>query len=249
MQRRRPPFQLIWLIGVAVFVGRLASQAAGGAETKAPKDFRPERWEADIRAFEAADQTNPPPRHAIEFIGSSSLRRWTNAPAMLPGHRIFNRGFGGSHLADSVAFVDRIVIPYQPAVVVLYAGDNDINAGKSPEQVFADFKQFVAKIHAALPETRIACISIKPSPAREQHLDKVRIANRLIREFIEGDARLAFVDVFTPSLTPDGRPREDLYLKDGLHPNAAGYTLWATVLKATLDRLSPPSVPEKSVAD
>src|SRR6266700_6924152 len=62
------------------------------------------RWEPAIRAFEAGDRTNPPPRNAVEFIGSSSIRLWTNAPSLLPGHRIFNRGFGGSHLADSVAF-------------------------------------------------------------------------------------------------------------------------------------------------
>ena len=203
------------------------------------------RWEPAIRAFEAADRTNPPPRNAVEFLGSSSIRLWTNAASLLPGHRIFNRGFGGSHLADSVAFADRIVIPYRPKLVVLYAGDNDISAGKSPEEVFADFKEFARKIHAALPQTKLAFISIKPCPAREKYLAEVQTANRLIKEFIRNDDRLIYLDVFTPSLSADGKPRAELYIQDGLHPNDTGYQLWASIVKPPLDRLDPPSTGTK----
>ncbi len=213
-------------------------------EAKRPQDPAPSRWESVIRAFEAADRTNPPPPNAIELIGSSSIGLWTNAPAQFPGHRIFNRGFGGSHLSDVVAFVDRIVIPYRPKLIVLYAGDNDLAAGKSLERVFADFQEFVRRVRRALPETRIAFIAIKPCPAREKNLEAVRTANRLIREFIAGDPKLAFLDVFTPSLTAEGRPRADLYRKDGLHPNTAGYELWAGVVKPWLDTFDPPSKKE-----
>jgi lysophospholipase L1-like esterase len=211
------------------------------AQTSVEKQQSPEaRWEKDIRAFEAADKTNPPPRDAILFVGSSSIRLWTNAARAFPGHRIFNRGFGGSQLADSVAFVDRIVIPYRPKLVVLYAGDNDLASGKSPEQVFGDFKAFVGRIRAALPETRIAYIAIKPCPAREKFLDRVKTTNRLVREYATADGRLLFVDVFTPMLTVEGRPRADLYLKDGLHPNAEGYGLWASILRPILDKYDAP---------
>jgi lysophospholipase L1-like esterase len=134
----------------------------------------------------------------------------------------------------------RIVIPYRPKLVVLYAGDNDISAGKSPREVFADFQEFVRKVHAALPRTRIAFISIKPCPAREKYLNEVKTANRLIKEFIASDARLTYMDVFTPSLTADGKPRAELYIKDGLHPNDAGYKLWASIVKPVLDGLDPP---------
>ncbi|MEI2724885.1 MAG: GDSL-type esterase/lipase family protein [Verrucomicrobiota bacterium] len=140
-----------------------AATAAQDAATNPPHHLQ---WEKTIRAFEAADITNPPPQNAILLIGSSSIRKWTNAPGQFPDHRLINRGFGGSHLSDSVAFIERIVIPYQPRLVLLYAGDNDIAAGKSPAQVFADFKEFVAKVQGRLPQTRIAFIAIKPSPSR-----------------------------------------------------------------------------------
>jgi len=120
-------------------------------------------WEKEIRAFEAKDQQQPPPGGAVLFVGSSSIRLW-KLDESFPDVKTINRGFGGSHLADSVAFAERIVIPYRPKLIVLYAGDNDLAAGKTPERVLADFKQFVAKVEAALPETRIAFISIKPLP-------------------------------------------------------------------------------------
>ena len=111
---------LVLAVGVALSLSLLAQAATG---KKQPPEIR---WAKDISAFEAADRTNPPPRDAVLFIGSSSILRWTNLAQAFPGHKVINRGFGGSQLADSVAFVDRIVTPYRPKLVLLYAGDNDI---------------------------------------------------------------------------------------------------------------------------
>ena len=211
------------------------------AQTTVNQQQSPElRWGPEIRAFEAADQTHPPPRKAILFIGSSSIRLWTNIAQAFPGHEVFCRGFGGSQLSDSVAFADRIVTPYQPKMVLLYAGDNDIASGKSPEEVLGDFKAFVRRIHATLPNTRIAYIAIKACPAREKFLDCVKTTNRLIREYTATKDWLLFIDVFTPMLSKEGRPRADFCLQDGLHPNAQGYELWASILRPVLDKYDPP---------
>jgi len=214
---------------------------AHGAFAAQPASLLPERWEAEIRRFEAADRTHPPPREAVLLVGSSSLRLWQNAAAQLRGHRIINRGFGGAHLADVVAFADRVVLPYRPKVVVLYAGDNDIAAGKSPQQVWADFQAFRAKVRSALPQAHLAYLAIKPSPARMRHLERFRQTNRLIAEDIAGQPNLVYVDVFTPMLDGDGQPRPELFTEDRLHLNDAGYRLWAAILGPVLDRLDPPS--------
>ena len=198
------------------------------------------RWGKDIRAFEEADRTNPPPQGAILFIGSSTIRMWTGLAKAFPAHQVINRGFGGSHLSDSVAFADRIATPYKPKLVFLYAGDNDIAAGKTPEQVFGDFKSFVGRIHAALPNTRIAYLAIKPCPSREAYLDRIRATNHLIREYTAGNDRLLYVDTFTPMLAKDGRPRADVYLADALHLNTRGYEIWASILTPILDKYDPP---------
>jgi hypothetical protein len=207
-----------------------------GADTNVPRHVQ---YEPAIRAFEASDKTNPPPKDAVVFIGSSSIRMWKTAPEQFPNHRVIMRGFGGSHLSDSVEFADRIVIPYRPRLVLIYAGDNDVNSGKTPERVLADFQAFVTKVHAALPETRIGYIAIKPSPSRMKHFEQFKTTNRLIREYTAANEKLLYVDVFTPTLGSDGQPRADLFVKDMLHLNEAGYKLWAGIVTPVLDKVVP----------
>jgi lysophospholipase L1-like esterase len=206
-------------------------------------------FEPEIRAFEESDRKAPPPQGAVLFVGSSSIRMWSTLAEDFPGTPIVNRGFGGSQIADSIRFAGRIVLPHKPRHVLLYAGDNDVASGKSPEQVLADFRAFVETIHAALPEARITYIAIKPSVARWALVDKIREANRLVREFCErddgadkagdneggaGQDLLGYADVFTPMLGPDGKPRPELLLDDGLHLTREGYKVWAEVIRPLL---------------
>ena len=194
-------------------------------------------WEPEIAAFEAADKTNTPPKDAVLLLGSSSIQHWEKADRQLSGHQIIKRGFGGSQLSDCVAYAERIVIPYQPKWILLYEGENDILAGKSPEQIRDDFKTFVAKVKTALPETRIVFLSIKPCPARTKYFAQQEAANQLVREVIDSDAQLTYVDVRTPTLSADGKPRAELYEKDGVHLNEKGYDIWARVIQSALKRL------------
>jgi len=191
------------------------------------------RWEKHIQRFEAEDKEAPPPKGEILFIGSSSIVRWKTDEAF-PEHRITSRGFGGSHISDSVEFADRIAIPYAPRVIVMYAGDNDIASGKSPEEVLGDFKEFVGVIHAALPETKIVFVCIKPSTARWSMIDEMREANALIEGHIKKNELLAYVDVDGPALGEDGKPNEDLLVRDGLHLSRAGYVLWNGLVRPHL---------------
>ena len=191
------------------------------------------RWEKTIQAFERRDVENPPPKGEILFIGSSSIRLWKTSEDF-PEFTIINRGFGGSQTADSVEFANRIAIPYAPRLVVLYAGDNDISSGKSPEQVLEDTKTFFAVLHEALPDTRIVYVAIKPSLARWRLVEKMRAANALIRAHCETDARLEFVDIDTPMLGDDGKPREELFIQDGLHLSREGYDLWNSIIRPYL---------------
>lgn len=188
------------------------------------------RFETEIRAFEAADRKHPPPADAVLFIGSSSIRLWDTLAKDFPDVPVINRGFGGSQIADSTRYADRIVIPYHPRRIVLYAGDNDIAAGKSPQQVRDDFRAFVEKVRASLTDVPISFISIKPSLARWPLVDKIREANRLVEQCTREQKGLEYIDVFTPMLGPDGKPRPELFRNDGLHMNRNGYQLWTSVI-------------------
>src|SRR5690348_10317985 len=119
------------------------SQSCGASAAGA---LHPRRFEAEIRAFEAADRASPPLPGGVVFIGSSSIRGWDSLAADFPGVPVLNRGFGGSTLADVVYYVDRILLPYRPHLVVLYAGDNDLALGRTPGQVVSDYRVFVARL-------------------------------------------------------------------------------------------------------
>lgn len=193
-------------------------------------------FDNEIKAFEQSDQTAPPPREGILFVGSSSIRLWKTLAEDFPAMPVINRGFGGSHVEDSLRYADRIILPYHPKVIVFYAGDNDIAAGKSPQRVCNDFAALTEKIHASLPETRIIYISIKPSVARWHLFGRVWLTNQLIRDFTSKDKRMDFLDVSPPMLGPDGRPRRELFVQDGLHLNADGYRIWVDLLRPHLDQ-------------
>lgn len=204
----------------------------GGAwAQRAPVD----PWQADMQRFAAADREHPPARGGIVFTGSSSIRLWSGLAEDFPGRPVLNRGFGGSTLADATRHVDELVTRYAPRTVVLYAGDNDLAAGATPAQVHADFQAFVRAVHARLPHTRILFVSIKPSPARAALLPAMRRANALIRAEAERSKNVGYVDVATPMLDAQGRPRAELFLDDRLHMNREGYALWRSALSAPLD--------------
>ena len=207
--------------------------ALGFSDAPAANQHGTAKWEPEIRAFEAADRTNPPPKNAILFVGSSSIRLWKTLARDFPGARVINRGFGGSRIADSTALAERIVFPYEPRTIVFYAGDNDLAEGRSPEQVAADYQAFVETVRARLPETRIAFISIKPSPLRWHLREKIESANQQIAA-MKGDG-LVFIDSYRAMLGADGKPREEMFTADRLHMNDKGYRLWTELVKAQLN--------------
>ena len=194
----------------------------------------PEKWAKAIDEFTGTDAKIPALRSDAVFVGSSSIVKWTTLAQDFPGLKVLNRGFGGSELGDSVFYAERIVTPHQPRFVVLYAGDNDLNAGKTPETVHADFQAFVAKVHAKLSRARIVFIAIKPSPSRWEIREKAERANALIAAECAKDERLRFVDIWKPMLDEKGEPRRDLFVADMLHINAAGYAIWTPLVAAEL---------------
>jgi lysophospholipase L1-like esterase len=153
---------------------------------------------------------------------------------LLSDLKIINRGIDGTELADALKYVDRLVLRYEPRLVVLYAGDNDISFGKLSEQVGVDFERFVRAVHAKLPQTRILYIGVKPSLLRWIQIDRMRLANQVIRAICERDDRLAFLDFDGLMLGWDEKPRRELFVEDGLHLSPLGYQLWTSVLRPYL---------------
>lgn len=185
------------------------------------------KWEGEISAYERADATNPPPHDAIEFVGSSTIRLWTTLAQDFPGQPVFGRGFGGSEIQDSTHFAGRIILPYAPKKIFFRAGGNDLANGWSPEQVFGDYQEFTALVHAKLPATEIYFISWSPTPSRWKQHDAEKKLNSLVAAFSHGKPWLKYIETADLPLGADGKPRPELFQADQLHFNAAGYRLLA----------------------
>ena len=194
----------------------------------------PEHFEKDIKAFEAADQKNPPPKGAILFVGDSQFTRWKTIHEDLPGYTLINRGFGGSRMADLLHYVDRVVLPYKPRMIIVHEGGNDLQGKRTPDELFADIKAFIEKVQTALPGVPILISGLTPSPARWAQADMRRQVNQRVKEYIATLKGVQFVDLFDAYLGPDGKPREELFVADHLHHSAEGYKVRVRITKPFL---------------
>ncbi len=209
----------------------LLTPAAGAQETKPAPAAKPvdpfAKWESEIAGIEARDKKSPPPQGELLFIGSSTIRMWKSLPADFPEHKVINHGFGGSEIADATHFADRLVFPVAPRIIYLRSGTNDIHNGKSPAQVFEDYKKFTETVWAKLPETEIVFLGLAPTIQRIKEVDKGNELMRLVKEYTAKNPKLKVVDTADSTVGPDGKPRADLFIADGLHFNDAGYKILA----------------------
>jgi lysophospholipase L1-like esterase len=194
------------------------------------------KWEKEIAGFERSDRTIPPPKGALLFIGSSTISGWTTLARDFPQYQVINRGLDGSKIVDATHFAPRIIFPYAPRAIYLRSGGNDLWQGKSVEQVFADFKEFVATVHAKLPDTDIIFVSVNPSIARWKQADMTKALNALVSDFIKGKAHLRYIETYDIVLGSDGQPRPELFVGDKLHFNSEGYKLLAARIGPDLAR-------------
>ena len=204
------------------------------ARAEPPPKFA--KWEKAITAFENADRANPPAKGALLFVGASAIVRWKTLADDYPDQRVLNRGFGGSQIADSTHFAERMIFPYDPRMILLRAGGNDIHAGKSAERVLADFKDFVAKVRTKFPETEIVFISISPAPSRWSEAGTQKAANAFIEAYIRATPHLKYVETYDMVLGADGKPRPELFVEDQLHFTPAGYKLLAERVRPVLPK-------------
>jgi len=188
----------------------------------------------EVERFVEADRIAPPAACQVLFVGSSSIVKWkeTLARDMEP-IPVINRGFGGSHIEYVNRWFDQLVAPYHPRAIVFYAGENDIDAGKSVDRVVADFDKFMRLKTQTLGDTPVYFISLKPSKLRLAELPLQTQVNNAIRNRSAKRSDLYFIDVVPAMLDENGKPK-DLFVADGLHMNAAGYRIWTHAVRATL---------------
>ncbi|WP_239467074.1 SGNH/GDSL hydrolase family protein [Rhodoferax koreensis] len=227
-RRRTLAFARPWLVGCAMVAAGWMSLPTAKAQTTAHNALR---WQTSLSDFASADRAHPPGRDGVLFVGSSTIRMWRS---MSEDFRqvpvVINRGFGGSTLADCDHYVRELVIQYQPRQVMVYAGDNDLAEGRTPQQVLESFQHFVSAVRSELPSAQITYISIKPSPARVALKERINETNALIGGYVKTLSNAKYIDIHTPMLTASGETRPELFQADLLHLNETGYALWKSLI-------------------
>ena len=193
----------------------------------------PERFAQEIAHFAEIDAATPPPTCAYLFVGSSSIRFWKSLREDLAPYPTINRGFGGAHVSDVDYYFDKVVTPYKARAIFFYAGDNDLWAGKSPDQVISDFKTFMTLKTERSGQTPVYFIAVKPSKQRISQLALQDQVNQAVRALGESRQDLHFVDI-VPTMLESGVPK-DIFIADGLHMTPEGYGLWTSVIRPVVE--------------
>lgn len=235
--RSRHPLSTVAAIAVALIASSAFAQPATmSAPTSAPST-KPVAFIDQIEKFEADDAAQMPAPGGIVFYGSSTIRGWKTSEAF-PDLPVINRGFGGSQMSHALLYDDRVVFKYQPKVVALYEGDNDMKSGKQPERIFGEIKTFAERLHAKVPTAKLVLISTKPSPSRWELQGKMTELNVMQKAYADANASwVTYFDGVPLLLGPDGQPRPELYKEDKLHLLPAGYAIWNDALRPVLTKL------------
>lgn len=200
--------------------------------SKLPFDIN--RFDEAIAAFKKEDQEQGIRRGEILFVGSSSIRFWLTLKEDMEGLAVLNRGFGGSTLPEVLHYADQIIFPYEPEIIVLYCGENDISEGRTPQQAFDTFQELTNEITEKLPNTKLFYLCMKPSIARWEMWNQMDEANKLFADYIAGQPNMEYIDVSVPMLNEKGMPKKDIFVEDMLHMNEKGYAAWTSLIKPIL---------------
>ena len=183
------------------------------------------------------------PRNGVVFAGSSTFTYWLalerdmHAAGVPAGVGCVNAGFGGACSRDVLDALDALVLPLQPRVIVYFAGTNDINLFGCEEDAAADFAAFVARVHSALPATRIIFLAATVTPfvrlRGETLVRRFDSLNSLARTFVASPAaggRVEFV------ASGEFQARDESYLGDCHHLRPEGHAALARLLAPAVIR-------------
>jgi len=209
---------------------RLNISSSGADNLKDP----PAIWCNEIKRLKRRVAKLPTQENLIAFYGSSSVRLWVNMKRDLNPFNVVNLGFGGSTFAWCIHYFDEIFKEANPSKIVLYAGENDLNEGKTPQEVLSGCMELVGLITNKYPDVELALISLKPSVEREALIPLIMETNLMLSKYFITELNAQYINVFAQMITTDNKPIPELYLSDGLHLNSKGYALWSTAIKKAL---------------
>lgn len=185
----------------------------------------------------------------VLFLGDSITELWTKAPHIwehyYSKYHPANFGIAGDTTQNVLWRIEnRELDGIAPKVVVLMLGTN--NTGSyTAEQIAAADRKIVQMIRTRLPETKVLLLAIFPRGPRktrdgtldpwEKLMEVIRAVNTDLAKLDDGKT-IRYLDISARFLGNDGTI-PNIIMPDQLHPNAAGYQLWAEAMQPLLDEM------------
>ncbi|MFW2387442.1 MAG: GDSL-type esterase/lipase family protein [Polyangiales bacterium] len=196
-------------------------------------------WEKQVRAFEKRARKQPEPSGSVVFAGSSTIRLWRHLARDMAPLPTVQRGFGGAKVNDVIHFMDRLITPHDPLMVVLYIGSNDLldfagNRPKSVEQMRGLYETLLTRLHDCLPDAQVIVLATFPSPLNARRSAEILAVNESLREFAENKPWCDLIDGNAALQNAEGTPERSLFSFDRVHLNRKGYARWAQILRPKL---------------
>jgi acyl-CoA thioesterase I len=202
---------------------------------------------AFLAKYRDANASLPAPargENRVVFMGDSITEGWgmkatATSPArgeFFPGKPYVNRGISGQTSPQMLVRFRQDVIDLKPSVVVILTGTNDVaeNTGKmTAQETLGNIVSMVELARAS--KVRTVLCSVLPASDFSWHTGlqpapKIKALNALIKEYA-AKSNLVYVDYYTPMVNSEGGLKSELS-PDGVHPNAAGYTIMAPLAEA-----------------
>jgi lysophospholipase L1-like esterase len=199
------------------------------------------RYHADNEKLKAL----PPEPQRVVFLGDSITDGW-KLNQYFPGKPYVNRGISGQTTAQMVVRLFEDVINLKPAVLVLYAGTNDIarnNGPQTAEMIQGNFQAMVelAQLHGI----RVVLCSVTPvSDYGPRKMTEGRPPADILKlntwlKTYAAQTKSVYADYFAALVDEKGMLKEGVS-RDGLHPNDKGYELMAPVAAAAIQQALAP---------
>ena len=170
----------------------------------------------------------------IVFLGNS-ITAGTNWAELLGKPNAKNRGISGDITFGILERLDEVT-EGKPAKIFILIGINDIQRNHPDSVIVGNFFRIVQRIKAESPSTKIYFQQLMPVNNEftqfKNHYNKdehIKYVNDALIELGKKE-KITIIDLHTPFMNSDGK-LDKKYTTDGLHVNAAGYLLWADILK------------------
>jgi lysophospholipase L1-like esterase len=195
-------------------------------------------YETRVAAIHKQAQNLKGEKPTLVLVGSSSFRFWPKTDTVFTGYDVINAGFGGSCFHDAWLLRDTLIYAFEPSVVLIYEGDNDLNDGVAVEDILTGATHLLDDLTRRLPMSELVVVAPKASRARYHLKDQYLELNAGLRA-LAMDHGAHWVDFWLVQHDAYGRLRDELFIQDQLHLNDEGYAVWVNELRRQLPWLDP----------